>query len=89
MAWNPAKEAELASVGSDGVARFWDVRNRGMCVGEVKIGGEGFSMSWRPDGEELVIGRKVFHVPFLVFTLCARLSKAEISHRNTTDRPLT
>lgn len=58
MAWNPAREAELSSVGSDGTVRFWDVRNKGQCVGEVKVGGEGFSMTWRKGGEELVVGRK-------------------------------
>jgi len=59
VAWNPAREAELASVGSDGTVRFWDVRTKGQCVGEVKVGGEGFSMAWRKGGEELVVGRKV------------------------------
>ena len=59
VAWNPSKEAELASVGSDGIVRFWDVRNRGGLVGEVKVGGEGFSLAWRPGGEEVVAGRKV------------------------------
>lgn len=59
VAWNPAREAELASVGADGVVRFWDVRSRGACVGEVRVGGEGLSLAWRPGGEELVVGRKV------------------------------
>lgn len=59
VAWNPGKEAELASVGSDGIVRFWDVRNRGGLAGEVKVGGEGFSLAWRPGGEEVVAGRKV------------------------------
>lgn len=58
VAWNPEREAELASVGQDGIVRFWDVRARGACVGEVKVGGEGFSLAWRPGGEELVVGRK-------------------------------
>jgi len=59
VAWNSAREAELASVGSDGTVRFWDVRTKGQCVGEVKVGGEGFSMAWRKGGEEMVVGRKV------------------------------
>lgn len=59
VAWNPDREAELSSVGADGIVRFWDVRSKGQCVGEVKVGGEGFSMAWRKGGEELVVGRKV------------------------------
>jgi THO complex subunit 3 len=59
VAWNPVREAELSSVGNDGIVRFWDVRTRGQCVGEVKVGGEGFSMAWRKGGDELVVGRKV------------------------------
>lgn len=59
VAWNPDREAELSSVGADGIVRFWDVRSKGQCVGEVKVGGEGFSMAWRKGGEEMVVGRKV------------------------------
>lgn len=61
VAWNPTREAELCSVGADGVVRVWDVRARGSeaLVGGVKVGGEGFSMAWHPDGDELVVGRKV------------------------------
>jgi len=59
VAWNPDREAELSSVGTDGIVRFWDVRTKGQCVGEVKVGGEGFSMAWRKGGEDLVVGRKV------------------------------
>lgn len=59
VAWNPDREAELSSVGADGVVRFWDIRSKGQCVGEVKVGGEGFSLAWRKGGEELVVGRKV------------------------------
>jgi THO complex subunit 3 len=59
VAWNPNREAELSSVGTDGTVRFWDVRTRGQCVGEVNVGGEGFSMAWRKGGDELIVGRKV------------------------------
>ncbi|KAK5016814.1 hypothetical protein LTR39_001883 [Cryomyces antarcticus] len=57
LAWNPVKEAELASCGADGSVRFWDVRSKA-AVAEVKVGGDGFSLAWRPDGSELVVGRK-------------------------------
>lgn len=64
VAWNPTREGELASVGADGIVRFWDVRAKVPCVGEVKVGGEGFSLAWRPDGSEVVVGRKVSCLPF-------------------------
>ncbi|KAE9989831.1 hypothetical protein Vi05172_g4508 [Venturia inaequalis] len=57
VAWNPTKENELASCGTDGVVRFWDVRTRG-CIGEVKLGGECFTLAWRPNGEDIVVGNK-------------------------------
>ena len=58
VAWNPVKEAELASCGADGTVRFWDVRSKGS-IGEVKVGGECFTLTWTPDGSELLAGRKV------------------------------
>ena len=58
VAWNPTKETELASCSSDGTVRFWDVRSKG-CSAEVKIGGEGFTLAWSPDGRTVVAGRKV------------------------------
>ncbi|TKA55093.1 hypothetical protein B0A49_13298, partial [Cryomyces minteri] len=58
LAWNPVKEAELASCAADGAVRFWDVRCRAAAVAEVRVGGDGFSLAWRPDGSELVVGRK-------------------------------
>ena len=57
VAWNPVKEAELASCSADGTVRFWDVRSKN-CVAEVKTGGEGFKLAWSPDGEVLMVGRK-------------------------------
>ncbi|KAI9851448.1 MAG: hypothetical protein M1838_003637 [Thelocarpon superellum] len=57
VAWNPVKEAELASCSADGTVRIWDVRSKG-CVGEVKTGGEGFTLAWHPDGSMLMVGRK-------------------------------
>lgn len=59
VAWNPVREAELASCGADGSVRFWDVRSKAV-VGEVKVGGEGFTLAWTPDGSDLVVGRKVY-----------------------------
>ncbi|KAF2094877.1 WD40 repeat-like protein [Rhizodiscina lignyota] len=57
VAWNPIKEAELASVSSDGVVKFWDVRSRGV-VWEQKFEGGGLTLAWKPDGQELVLGTK-------------------------------
>ena len=58
VAWNPVKETELASCGADGTVRFWDVRSKAV-VGEVKVGGELFTMAWTPDGNDVIVGRKV------------------------------
>ena len=57
MAWNPTKEAELASVSSDGTCRFWDVRNR-TCTATVALGGEGLTIAWAADGSVVIVGRK-------------------------------
>ncbi|KAF1817089.1 WD40 repeat-like protein [Eremomyces bilateralis CBS 781.70] len=58
VAWHPLKEAELASIGSEGVVRLWDVRSKDPMVGEVKIGSDGLTLVWSPDGEELLVGTK-------------------------------
>lgn len=58
VAWNPTREAELASCSADGTVRFWDVRSK-TAVGKVEVGGDAFTLAWRPDGSELVVGRKV------------------------------
>ena len=58
VAWNPVKEAELASCSADGTVRIWDVRSKG-CVADIKTGGEGFTLAWHPDGSVLMVGRKV------------------------------
>ncbi|MCJ1359252.1 MAG: hypothetical protein MMC33_009253 [Icmadophila ericetorum] len=57
VAWNPVKEAELASVSSDGTCKFWDVRSKG-CVETVQLGGEGLTITWSADGSVVMVGRK-------------------------------
>lgn len=57
VAWNPTKEAELASVSSDGTCRFWDVRNKA-CTAVVQLGGEGLTIAWAADGSVVMVGRK-------------------------------
>jgi THO complex subunit 3 len=60
VAWNPMREAELASVSVDGSVRIWDVRS-GKNIADIKtLGKEGFSLAWRPDGSEMVVGTKVY-----------------------------
>ncbi|KAL9071280.1 MAG: hypothetical protein Q9161_004296 [Pseudevernia consocians] len=57
VAWNPTKEAELASVSSDGTCRFWDVRSK-TCTATVQLGGEGLTIAWAADGSVVMVGRK-------------------------------
>ncbi|KAL8672556.1 MAG: hypothetical protein Q9168_002992 [Polycauliona sp. 1 TL-2023] len=57
VAWNPVKEAELASVSSDGTCRFWDVRSK-TCIATVPLGGEGLTIAWASDGSLALVGRK-------------------------------
>ena len=58
VAFNPVKDAELCSVSSDGVVKFWDVRTKAV-INEIKGLGDAFTLSWSPDGESLVVGNKV------------------------------
>jgi len=58
VAFNPVRDAELCSVSSDGVVKFWDVRTKA-CVNEVKDLGSAFSLAWAPDGQSLIVGNKV------------------------------
>jgi WD40 repeat protein len=64
VAFNPVKDAELCSVSSDGVVKFWDVRTKAV-INEIKGLGDAFTLAWCPDGESLVVGNKVS----LFFTL--------------------
>lgn len=58
VAFNPTKDAELCSVSSDGVVKFWDVRTKA-CFNEVTGLGDAFTLAWAPDGQTLVVGNKV------------------------------
>lgn len=58
VAFNPVKDAELASVSSDGVVKFWDVRTKAV-INEVKGLGDAFTLVWAPDGQSLIVGNKV------------------------------
>ncbi|KAK0754098.1 WD40 repeat-containing protein [Schizothecium vesticola] len=57
VAFNPVKDAELASLGADGVVKFWDVRTKAS-VNEVKGLGTANSMAWDPDGVSLLVSSK-------------------------------
>ena len=56
--FHPGGEPEVVSVGEDGMVRFFDVRTKG-ASGEVKAGGACFTLAWSPNGNELVVGKKV------------------------------
>jgi THO complex subunit 3 len=58
VAFHPINENELASCSTDGMVRFWDIRSKAS-VGEVKVGEQPFTLTWTPDGSEIVAGRKV------------------------------
>ncbi|KAG4425712.1 hypothetical protein IFR04_001174 [Cadophora malorum] len=57
VAFNPVKDAELCSVSSDGVVKFWDVRTKAV-INEIKGLGDAFTLAWCPDGESLIVGNK-------------------------------
>ena len=59
IGWHPVKEAELASVSSDGTCKFWDVRSK-TCISTVQLGGEGWTLCWAADGSVVMVGRKVW-----------------------------
>jgi len=74
VAFNPVKDAELCSVSSDGVVKFWDVRTKAV-INEVKGLGDAFTLAWCPDGQSLIVGNKVPYsaalkrLPYLTQTL--------------------
>ncbi|KAG5912950.1 hypothetical protein E4U42_001679, partial [Claviceps africana] len=57
VAFNPTKDAELCSVSTDGVVKFWDVRTKA-CFNEVRGLGDALSLAWAPNGETLIVGNK-------------------------------
>jgi len=64
VAFNPMKDAELASLSNDGVVKIWDVRTKA-CVNEVKGMGSANALTWAPDGASLLVGNRVrLHLPF-------------------------
>lgn len=83
VAWNPGREAELASCGGDGMVRFWDVRSKSS-IGQVKVGSgssseELINMAWAPNGDEIIVGRKVtYQVPIS----CSLLAIVQPTNRN-------
>ena len=58
VAFHPINENELASCSTDGMVRFWDIRSKAS-VGEVKVEDQPFTLTWTPDGNEIVAGRRV------------------------------
>ncbi len=57
VAFHPINENELASCGTDGIVRFWDIRSKAS-VGQVVVHEQPFTLAWSPDGTEIVAGRK-------------------------------
>jgi THO complex subunit 3 len=84
VAFHPINENELASCGTDGMVRFWDIRSKAV-AGEVKVGELPFTLAWTPDGTEIVVGRKVMahthktHVAYADHgrTICCAQSTAQ------------
>lgn len=64
VAWRPTRESELASTGSDGTVKLWDVRIGAVGIGksnvvqDIKVGDHGLFMTWSPNGNEIVVGRR-------------------------------
>ncbi|PHH91558.1 hypothetical protein CDD83_11209 [Cordyceps sp. RAO-2017] len=78
VAFNPTKDAELCSVSTDGVVKFWDVRTKG-CFNEVKGLGDALSLVWAPDGQRLLVGNK----EDTVFSLSPTQATPVSSHKQT------
>jgi THO complex subunit 3 len=76
VAFNPTKDAELCSVSSDGVVKFWDVRTKAV-INEVKGLGDAFTLAWAPDGESLIVGNKVSFICKSRFHLLIDLIQAD------------
>ena len=67
VAFNPTKDAELCSVSSDGVVKFWDVRTKN-CFNEVRDLEDAFTLAWAPDGQTLIVGNKVGSIDLTCIT---------------------
>ncbi|KOS20817.1 THO complex subunit 3 [Escovopsis weberi] len=61
VAFNPTKDAELCSLSSDGVVRFWDVRTKA-CFNEVTGLGDAMTLVWAPDGQTLLVGNRADNI---------------------------
>lgn len=68
VAFNPTKDAELCSLSSDGVVRFWDVRTKA-CFNEVTDLGDAMTLVWAPDGQTLLVGNRVSLSHIFIFPL--------------------
>lgn len=64
LAWDPCKEALLATAGSDKTVRVWDTR-ASKCVASVDTKGENISLAYRRDGTYVVVGNKKDHVSWI------------------------
>ncbi|KAI5194459.1 L-lactate dehydrogenase [Aureobasidium subglaciale] len=64
IVWNPVREGEVATTGSDGTVKLWDVRvgpgahNKAVPVKEIALGDGGLFLAWSPTGQHLVAGRR-------------------------------
>ncbi|KAL7956293.1 WD40-repeat-containing domain protein [Trichoderma compactum] len=78
VAFNPTKDAELCSLSSDGVVRFWDVRTKA-CFNEVTGLGDAMTLVWAPDGQTLLVGNRSDNI----FVLSPTQSTPLASHQQT------
>lgn len=73
VVWNPSVEGQLGSTGSDGTFKIWDVRvgpgggvgkggggggGGGGLVRDVRVGDGGLFLTWSPDGNTVLVGRR-------------------------------
>jgi THO complex subunit 3 len=79
VAFNPVKEAELASISNDGVVKIWDVRTKA-CVNEIKGLGDANALAWAPDGASLLAGNRSGEL----FQLSPTQSAAISAHKQPT-----
>jgi THO complex subunit 3 len=88
VAWDPTKDGGLASVSGDGSVKFWDVRSA-KCLGEVKTGGENFTLAWHPEGTAVAVGRKVIARSAAIITQAMSYLTIHPSKRMTTSSSST